>query len=462
VKLSDLSDQEWFSRLESRRIAQSAKNQRWWAYYDGEQPLYYIAKILEEQENRFPPLTINWALKLIDWIDARCSVEGFRIASSDSSDDALWEIWQRNHMDRDQSENNVGTLVTSLGYVMVTPDSTGRASISVMDPSSIAVELDPRTREPIAALVRWSSDPDVPLPDMGELWLPGRKVEFVEGKPEGSSPVRYVASDPVAQKSQAIPVVPFHNRRRGLSSRSELAPIKPLIDAANQVATNMLAAIEQVAVPRKWALNVDPGQFVDKDGNPVPAWKAAMGAVWALPFDEENSDAPEPQVGQFTAAEMRNFHDTISLLARVAAGLMDLAPSELGVGVADNPPGADGVRAAKESGVRRVERFQVGQGDGYEDVMRLAWAIEENDPKKLVRLETIWRDPSTPTRESMTAAAVASLGSGLADLRQAREDAGYTDTQIKLMEARESEARVDPVSAALIAELERADPAGGA
>ena len=73
-----------------------------------------MAKILAEQHDRFPALTINWCELFVDWIDARCQVEGFRLTGQDATDDNLWEIWQRNDFDEDQSENNVASLVTGI------------------------------------------------------------------------------------------------------------------------------------------------------------------------------------------------------------------------------------------------------------------------------------------------------------------------------------------------------------
>jgi hypothetical protein len=53
VKLSDLTDEEWFNRLSARRLAQQTPIRDWWQYYDGEQPLYYLLRILEDQDDRF-------------------------------------------------------------------------------------------------------------------------------------------------------------------------------------------------------------------------------------------------------------------------------------------------------------------------------------------------------------------------------------------------------------------------
>lgn len=439
MKLSDLDDKQWFERLNTRRLAEARTAAAWWEYYEGNQPLYYVAKILLEQEDRFPALTINWCEKFVDWIDARSHVEGFRVGGTEEPDADLWSIWKRNNLDEEQSENNVASLVTGVSYMMAAPGDDGSALITVEAPESVTVEIDPRTRKVVAALKVWKSDESLSIEDAGELWLPGRLVPFVDGKAETEK----------KQGSQDIGVFPFWNRRRRLRGRSELAALRPLVDAANQVATNMMAGVEHHAVPRKYALQVGEESFKDKDGNLLPAWKIATGAVWINPVDKDNPNA-KPEVGQFAASDLRNFHETISLLGRIGAGLCDVAPSEFGFGVADNPASADGINAAKESGVRRVERILTARGGAYEQVMRHGAAIEGRDPSALSQMETVWRDPSTPTKQAKVQAAATALSTGLADLRQAREDAGYSDTQIKAMEAREAVAAIDPIANALL------------
>lgn len=457
AKLSDLTDLEWFTRLEQKRQEQKQAIANWWLYYDGEQPLYFIAKILEEQQDRFPALTINWCEKFIDWIDARCHVEGFRLAGEDSTDDKLQEIWQRNEFDEEQSLNNVASLVTGVSWGMAGPGDNGDALLTIEDADSVAVEVDPRSRRVFAGVKAWKSDPLNVLEDMAEVWLPsgngGVKVTtFVNGTKEGEKTHTWMAGPTKLQASPEIPIVPFWNRRRRFQGRSELRSLKPLVDGANQIATNMMAGVEHHAVPRKWGLGLSEKDFVDKDGKPLPAWMIATGAVWLNPFDPENPEA-KPEVGQFAAADLRNFHESISLLGRIGAGLCDIAPHEFGFGVADNPASADGIEAAKESGVRRVERIHTARGASYEKLLRIGAAIEGRDPSKMVRLETIWRDPSTPTQQAKVQAAALSKSQGLADLHQAREDAGYSDVQIKAMEGREAEGRIDPVTRALIGEL---------
>jgi hypothetical protein len=84
VKLSDLTDEQWFLRLSARRDREAQCIRDWWHYYDGTQPLYYLIRLLSEQDDRFGALTINWCEKFIDSIDRRMFVEGFTLGNSDS------------------------------------------------------------------------------------------------------------------------------------------------------------------------------------------------------------------------------------------------------------------------------------------------------------------------------------------------------------------------------------------
>ncbi len=247
------------------------------------------------------------------------------------------------------------------------------------------------------------------------------------------------------QSSPEVPVVQFPNRQRQRVGRSELRTLQPLVDAANLTATSMMATVLHHAMPRMLAINVAESLFMNDDGTVNrEAIKSATGAVWIVPAetDEQGNvpdNAPKPDIKQLPASDLRNFHETLATLGRIGAGLCDLAPHSLGFGVADNPASADGIRASEHDMVARVERLQIARGNGYERVMRLAMAVEGRDPASATGLETVWRDPSTPTQAAKADAAVKMYagGEGLADKHQARVDYGYSRTTIKAMEDRE-------------------------
>lgn len=465
MKLSDLSDQDWFDRLSARRNAESGSIRDWWQYYDGEQPLYYLLKILDDQDDRFGPLTINWCEKFIDSVDQRCFVEGFTLGGADEPDDDLWAIWTRNDMAEYQSENNIASLVTRNSYVMVGPSDEG-ALITVESPDSMAVEVDPLTRRVVGALKFYKSDAEATLDDRAVLQIPNysgtgsRLVEFENGKAVGEAKQQWMAKADKLQSSPEIPVVQFPNRQRQRMGSSELRVLKPLVDAANFTATSMMATVLHHAMPRMLAINVAETLFLNQDGTPNrEAIKNATGALWIVPADTDEQgnvpeNAPSPDIKQLPASDLRNFHETLNTLGRIAAGLCGLSPHTFGFGVADNPASADGIRASEDDLVARVERIQIARGNGYERVMRLAMAVEGRDPATATGLETVWRNPSTPTQAAKADAAVKMHAAGLSDLHQARVDYGYSRATIKAMEEREAASRNDdPLTRALVGEL---------
>jgi hypothetical protein len=449
VKLSDLSDQQWFNRLSARRNTSTKLARDWFAYYDGEQPLYHVAKLLADQDDRFPALTINWCEKFIDAIDRRCITEGFRVAGADEFDEELWATWVRNDMPEFESENNINSLVASCGYIAVGPSDEG-ALITVESPEQVAIEIDPRTRKTVASLLFYKSDQESGTDDRAVLQIAdergARLVEFENGKPvSGGGPQKWMAGVSRLQSSPDVPMVRFLNRQRRRVGRSELRSLKPLVDGANLIATHMIATSHHHAMPRMLAINVAESMFFNEDGTlNREAVKQATGAMWIVPAEADEQgrtmpadNLPEVDIKQLPAADLRNFHESLSILGRLGAGLCDLPPSSFGFGIADNPASESGIRAAKEDLTTRIERVHVARGTGYARVMRLAAAVEGRDPAALGALETIWRDPSKPTKSAMADAAVKTYTSGISDLHQAREDYGYSAGTIKAMEERE-------------------------
>jgi hypothetical protein len=475
VKLSDLTDEQWFQRLSARRNAQTAGTptdlgiKQWWEYYDGTQPLYYLLRILEEQDDRFGALTINWCEKFVDSVDQRCYVEGFTLNGQDSPDDELWATWVRNDMPEYQSENNVASLVTGNSYIMVGPSDEG-ALITVESPDSMAVEIDPLTRRVVAALKFYKSDSEATLDDRAVLHVPNydgtgsRLIEFEAGKAVNSGTKQgWMSGAAKLQGSPEVPVVAFPNRQRQRQGRSELRSLRPVVDAANFVATSMMASVLHHAMPRMLAINVAESLFLNDDGSVNrEAVKSATGALWVVPAETDADGnvpdkAPVPDVKQLPASEMRNFHETLNTLGRIGSGLCGLSPHTFGFGVADNPASADGIRASRDDLVARVERIQMARGNGYERVMRLAMAVEGRDPALATGMQSQWRSAATPTMAAAADAAVKMYagGSGLADKHQARVDYGYSAETIKAMEEREANAASDPELAAAVDELRR-------
>jgi hypothetical protein len=169
--------------------------------------------------------------------------------------------------------------------------------------------------------------------------------------------------------------------------------------------------------------------------------KALMGRLLTVPDDEKVMRQFE-----FASAQLSNFHDSINQLARLVASLSGLPPHFLGLAT-DNPPSADAIRSAEIRLIKRAERKQRAFGGAYEKAMRISRMLVGDDDPKWKRLETIWRDASTPTVAESADAAVKKFTGGIVPLRQTREDLQYTEAQIDRMEAEdEAKAASDPLA----------------
>lgn len=456
MKLSDLSDEQWFSRLSGRRSANLQAIADRWAYYDGTQPMYHVARILAEQDNKFPPLTINWCRKYVRSIDGRSILEGFALVGEDSLDDQMQKMMLRNELDLKHSLNNTATMVTGWSYGMAGPGEDG-ARLTIEAPDTMAVERDRTTGEVRASLKFWTSDDLTGTQDdLAVMQLPSsdggsRLITFEYGKPVGETKLKWMKGPSKRQASGLVPVVPFLNQERWGVPTSQMADLIPIVDAANFTATSMMATVLHHAQPRIIATMIQQAMFFNKDGTlKQDALKQATGAAWIVPAvqDEEGqvlprTEQPDVDIKHIPASDLRNFHETMNLLARIGAGLCDLTPVDLGFGISDNPPSADSIDKSKDERLLSIERFNRQQGAGYERLMRYGLAIEGRDLGKKM-IESKFRNVATPTKQSMSKAAVETLTSGLSDLYQARKDYGYTVTEIEAMEKRERLALRDP------------------
>jgi hypothetical protein len=439
VKLSDLTDREWFDRLNVRRIRDRARQTELWAYYDGEQALHYVARIIKEQQDRFPALRVNWPALVIDALEERLDIEGFRLGGSDSADDDLIGMWEANNLKAGSSEAHIAAMVTREAYLMVGPGEGAYPLVTIEYPDQVAVERDPRSGRVIAALKVWSSDPDKPGllgDDQAVLYLPGRMVEFERGDPvNGRSTGDWTGRLTTHQTSPLVPVVPLINRPRRGVGRTELRDIMSLANGVNQTATNMMAGLEHHALPRKWVVGASEQDFVDPaTGKPLPAWMIATGAIWALRGDEPEEDK-NIRVGQFSAADMTNFHNSIKQLASLASALYGLPQHYMGF-FADNPASAEGIKSSESRLIKRAERAQGYLEDAWESASRIGLTIMGRDPATADRMETIWRDPSTPTRAQQADAAVKLHAEGIIDTPLAQEMTNISIGQRRAMEQR--------------------------
>lgn len=403
---------------------------RYSAYYEGRQPLQFMAPVLQEEfGERLTQLVINWPRLGADIHEERLDLEGFRFGRESEADDELWKWWKSQDGEVQSQQANLESIICGAAYAFVGADEgDGPAHLSVEHPSQVIHRVDPKTRRTSAIVKRWDDEENVRwadqlLPDANITWrFNGR--EWVEDERD----------DHELGHVLGVPIV---NRPRMLHPMgvSEFHDIIPVADAANKMATDMMISGEFHAMPRRWVFGMGPEDFVDEQGEPMSAWQQVAGRVWATSLPPDKVEA-----GQFPESDLAVFHNTIKLLASLTTHLMALPPDFMAFG-SINPPSADSIRAMESRLVKRAERQQSTRSAPYQQIARLRYLVEGGSmPPDAWSLEAIWRDASTPTRAQAADAAVKLFQSGVVPLEQAREDLGYSVIQRERMREMDEDA----------------------
>ncbi|WP_333771014.1 phage portal protein [Streptomyces sp. IBSBF 2435] len=431
--MDDLSDQDWAAYLSRAHDAELPQLQELNAYYEGEQPLKYLHPELEKElGEQMTQLIINWPRLVVDSVEERMDVEGFRHPETEEGDKELWRIWRANGLHVTSQQAHVDGLVMKRGFLALGTNETDATTprVTAESPLQMYADFDPATREVRAALKRYNDvDPltGTLLARHATLYRPGKTVFFDSG-----APGTWKETDRDEHGIEEPLVVVLPNRARLLlpGGVTELADVLPISDAACKIGTDMMVGSEFHAMPRRWALGFDKDDFVDRDGKPLSVWSRLAGRIWATARTRKEDGA---EVGQFPESDLKNFHSTIELLARIVASLGALPPNYLGL-LADDAASADAIRSREARLVKRAERKQLPLDGGYGRMNRLVGRLRDGgwDPA-LAQIETMWRDPATPTYAQKADAVVKLHSAGLLPTEQAWEDLGYTDAQRQRM-----------------------------
>ncbi|PPK63514.1 phage portal protein [Actinokineospora auranticolor] len=409
--------------LRQRLAATTSRTRRMDTYYDGAQRLAALGLGLPPEMRRLQ-VVVNWPRLVVDSLAERLDLEGFRLAGAAETDERLWSWWQSNNLDDESGLAHLEALIAGRAYITVGPGDDG-ADAPVITPESarsMITDVDPRTRAVRSALRLYTSGGGGEL--SATLYLPDRTVYYERSR------TGWRAVDVIAHKLGRVPVVPIVNRARigDRDGRSEMADVIGLTDAACRTMTNLQGAQELLAVPQRYVLGATRADFVNEAGEPIPAWEAYIGRILAL----GNEDA---KVGSFAAADLRNFVEVINAYARLVSALAGLPPHFLGLST-DNPPSADAIRSAETRLVKRAERRARAFGSAWEEAMRLGMLIVDGSiPAHAARLESIWRDPATPTYAAKADAVAKLVAAGILPVAVAWEELGYSAEQRRKLAA---------------------------
>ena len=363
----------------------------------------------------------------IDSIAERLELEGFRLGKADKADEELWDWWQANNLDVEAPLGQTDALYQGRSYITIAaPDPAvdlfvdpAVPIIRVEPPTNLFASIDPRTRS-VSQAIRAIYNEDGSSVTAATLYLPLQTLIWQKNS-DGWQPPQVIPHN-----LGIVPVVPMPNRTSlsDLYGTSAITPeLRSITDAAARILMDMQATAELMAIPQRVLFGVKPEQLGVDPETGQRRWDAYLARILAF------SD-PEGKGYQFGAAELRNFVDALDALDRKAAAYTGLPPQYLSTS-SDNPASAEAIKSSESRLVKHCELKTKIFGGAWEQAMRVAYMVMKGAgtlPPDYYRMESIWRDPSTPTYAAKADAATKLYGGGLGVIpkERARIDMGYS------------------------------------
>lgn len=459
LPLLDLSDdeQQILTLLRTDLLSQRIKLGLLDAYFNGEQVIRDLGISIPPQLKTLHTV-IGWPRIGVESLEQRLDLEAFRWADgSDPSE--LEEIAEANNWYDEASLAHLDALAYGREYVAAgSGESSDLPLVTFESPLDMTLAWDARLRIGTAALRECQANQNdfglAPQERLITLYLPMETIHAVEVN--GG----WHVLDRDEHKLGAVPVLRMANRQRTADrvGKSEITPeVMSITDAACRRLMGIEVAAEFFGAPQRYILGASESAFQDAEGNAKSAWETYIGRVLALERDE---DGNVPTVGAFTAHDPSGQTKIIDLYARIMASQLSVAPHTLGYS-SDNPASADAIRYADNAQVKKAERRIRRFGATHRDAMRLAlWVRDGKPPDKARRIETMWRNPATPTLAAQTDAAVKLVQSGIlpADSEIALEMVGLTEDQRQRVAAERRRAQGRKLLASLTAAGQETGP----
>ena len=355
-------------------------------YYRGEHRMAFTTSQFRQTfGNLFAAFADNWCDLIVDASSERLRVEGFRFGNS-VADDAAWEIWQRNSLDSESDMAHTDAIKLGTTYALVGPDDDGKALIQVEAADKAIVAVDPaQGKRRLAGLRHWIDEWGVAhaavyLPDSVSWWR--RESEHARWEADtmssGSNPLGVVPLIPLAN-------APTLSDRLG---RSDIIRVIPLQNAVNKLCGDMIVASEFAAYPQRWATGLDIPEH-PVTGKPMTAdFLGGAERVWAVP--DENA-----KFGNFAVSDLSIYVRAIEMLIQHVAAQTRTPPHYL-LGAMGSFPSGESLKATETGLVAKVKRKMLSFGEGWEEALRIAFAVEGDMQKaQEVDAEVIWANPES-------------------------------------------------------------------
>lgn len=421
-------------------------------YYAGNHPLAFASsKFQRAFGGLFDEFADNWCDLVVDAVEERLNVEGFRFGEDTEGDTRAWSIWQRNLLDADSQLAHQEALINGMSYALVWGGEDDLAEITVEHPNEVIVARAPgNRRRRLAALKKWVDEEGyenatVYLPDGIYKFRSVRKVKSIDLARSyrlEEWEAKEVAAEPwpVPNPLGVVPVVPLLNKPQLLvDGTSELHKVIPLQDAVNKLVADMLVASEFSAFRQRWATGMDIPRDPET-GAALEPFKHAIDRLWI-------ATSSDTTFGEFSESSLANYVTAIETLVQHVASQTRTPPHYFYL--SGQFPSGESIKSAETGLVAKAYRRMRHFGEAWEEVIRLAFTVEGDlERGAFWAAETIWRDPESRSEGEHIDAVLKKQALGV-PVEQLWSDAGYSPQQIARFKEIQRQAMLDADSVAL-------------
>lgn len=372
------------------------------------------------------------------------------------------QVWKSNGMDYNAGRVHLQALRDGDAYVIVWPDKDDakRPLIYAQDCKRIRVRYDQERPGGIVWAVKAWRDEDSMQPgscaayyrltlyyaDRIEKYVTRSKRERIPEKPGDFVPLEVSGEAwPLANPYGRVPVFHFaNNASTGESGASELRDVIPLQDALNKAMMDMMAAMEFVALPQRWAtgLEVETGD----DGKPISPFTPGVDRLWT-------TGSTEVTFGEFAQADLAQFSGVINDF-RMDIARISGTPLHYFALLTD-PPSGEALKALEARLVRKCLDRQRAFGSAWADLVRFCHVIQGHDSG--IQFRAVWEDPAPRSQLELMESLLLKRQLGVPK-RQLMMEAGYTLEQIEEFDIEREEEGAN-VAATVLGQLDRGEMA---
>lgn len=373
---------QWRVYCQAKLDGQMTRVKRYSSYYDGEFPM--LRQVISNEDRRvflrlLRECGANWCELIVNAVAERLAVVGFRFGGP-SADPHAWLIWQANQIDADSEMAQTDALVCGHSYVSVQPDDSSPVGVTIVGehPTETTVVYEPGSRRRRAAAYKSYVDPVdqsanavLELPDVIVFWRKST-MNNTWGDPYDVTP------NPLG----AVSVVELRPAPRTVGCpRSELHSALVFQDRINTTIFNRLVATDYGAFRQVWATGVT----LDKNPDGTARKPFNVGANRLL-----TNENPAGAFGMFAESTLAGYLGAVAADVQHLAAITQTPPHYLLGGIVN--ASGDALKAAETGLVAKVRRRAAHLGEGWGEVMRLAFTVLGDAKAADVTSEVIWRD----------------------------------------------------------------------